>query len=510
MFPATRDPRSGFVLIVVLVIVMLMSVAAYGFLISMQTENIAARTSGDQLAAQQCALSGIEWAAALWELPTGQRKDLIAGGGGQRLFEVSLADEQTSADFTSGAKCLIVQPLPANLDELTELPLGMVNESGKIPLLTLLVWEKTHPGSGRNALMRLPGMTGPEADAMLDWIDADSQPRAEGAEADAYSQLPAPYLPRNGRPLDLDELLLVRGIDEFRLFGRTSTHIDATRRPAENRSLPAQPQRPWSEFLTVWSAERNAANDGSPRIFVNAPQLDRLHSRLIERLPVDWANFIILYRQFAPGAATQQSLEAGQITPNLSLPAKRPIESLLDLVNASIVMPQNGTSVTVKSPFKNDPATMQTQLPKLLDLLTVQPDPRIEGRININLASREVLLSIPGVDEGLAERILGARSMDRTGTAGRDHPAWLLTEGLVELPTMRKLLPFITVGGDVVRAEFWGIADFSSPMFRCEAIIDASERPARQVLFKELTPLPRETWEELLPQPNLKGAHGMR
>ena len=251
--------RNGFVLIVVLVIVMLMSVAAYGFLVSMQTENIAARTSGDQLAAQQCAYSGLEWAAAMLELPAAQRQELVAGGERQQLFDVSVSDEQSSTASAAGAKCLIVQPLPADPEQVTELPLGMINESGKIHLMTLLEWERTQPGAGRNALMRLPAMTGPEADAILDWIDADSQPRAEGAEADAYAQSPTPYSPRNGRPLDLDELLLVRGIDEFRLFGRDLPKAESARLASENRSLTVQSQRPWSEFLTVWSAERNAA-----------------------------------------------------------------------------------------------------------------------------------------------------------------------------------------------------------------------------------------------------------
>lgn len=502
-YPARRSHpavRRGFVLIVILIIVMLMSVAAYGFLVSMQTENLAARTSGDQLVTQQCAYSGIEWAAAMLELPAAQRKELVGKGGQQTLFEVSLGTEQGPEPTKSEPKCLILQPLPADPTELTELPLGMINESGKLNLMTLLEWEKLHPGSARSALLRLPGMTGADANAILDWIDADAQPRAEGAESDAYAQLTTPYAPRNGRPLDLEELLLVRGIDEFRLLGKAGPDTSSSRPTLGQRSPTTATQLPWCEYLTVWSAERNAAKDGTRRVFVNNSQMDQLHRQLAQRLPIDWANFIVLYRQFAPGPSTQQTLEANQITPNFSLPAKRPIASLLDLINVSIVMPHNGTTVTVKSPFKLDPAVMQTQLPLLLDLISIHPEERLEGRINISLAPREVLLALPGVDEGLAERLLGARSMDRTGSAGRDHPAWLLTEGLVDLPAMRKLLPLITVGGDVFRAEFWGLAESTSLMFRCEAVIDASVRPAKPVMFSDLTPLPREVWEELLPE----------
>ena len=58
-------------------------------------------------------------------------------------------------------------------------------------------------------LMAMPGMTDDVADAILDWIDEDDEPREYGAEWDYYAQLQPPYKPKNG-PLDtVEELLLV-------------------------------------------------------------------------------------------------------------------------------------------------------------------------------------------------------------------------------------------------------------------------------------------------------------
>lgn len=51
------------------------------------------------------------------------------------------------------------------------------------------------------------------ADSLADWIDNDSSPRANGAEAEYYQQLGIYDAPRNQGFLRVDEMLLVRGMD---------------------------------------------------------------------------------------------------------------------------------------------------------------------------------------------------------------------------------------------------------------------------------------------------------
>src|SRR5207247_2554528 len=68
-------------------------------------------------------------------------------------------------------------------------------------------------------LVKLPNMTPDIAAAIVDWVDADTQPRQGGAENEYYSGLTPPYRTRNG-PLDsIDELLLVRGVTPQLLYG---------------------------------------------------------------------------------------------------------------------------------------------------------------------------------------------------------------------------------------------------------------------------------------------------
>jgi general secretion pathway protein K len=51
------------------------------------------------------------------------------------------------------------------------------------------------------------------ADSLADWVDNDSSPRANGAEADYYQQLGIYDAPRNQGFARVDEMLLVRGMD---------------------------------------------------------------------------------------------------------------------------------------------------------------------------------------------------------------------------------------------------------------------------------------------------------
>lgn len=493
MTTSAQSSRRGTVLIVVLVLVLLMSVAAYGFLLAMQTENIAARASGDRLVAEQSAFSGIELFSVMLEMPRARRRELGGVADNPNMFGgVPLDDSLDAAD--EDAPRFIVTPPDSATDPQAPVRFGAVDESAKLHLSKLVEWDEVRPDSGRQALLRLSRMTPDVADAILDWVDADSQPRFEGAEDDAYAGLGTPVRPRNGRPFDLEELLLVRGVDQIQGFGSTADTLSDPELPSDDGSLS------WSQYLTVYSAERNESRDGLPRIFLNHPQLDLLHQQLIERMPVSWANFIVLYRQHASGRSTDQAITSDQITIDFTRPAVRRLESPLDLIEVVLSVPHQGRTVSVVSPWSSEPLMMQSQLPQLLDQVGVTAATVVEGRVNINLAPREVLLAVPGLDESLAERIIAARSMGSENNADRDHPTWLLAEGIVDLATMRQLLPNVNAGGDVFRAEFWGSAGQHAPVYRCEAVIAATEQMARQVYFRELTGV--KHWQsELSPDP---------
>jgi hypothetical protein len=130
---------------------------------------------------------------------------------------------------------------------------------------------------------------------------------------------------------------------------------------------------------------------------------------------------------------------------------------------------------------------MGDALSKILDFLTTDSAAVIRGRINVNLAPTLVLGCVPGIDDGLVTRIVSARGTpDAPDTVDRHNLAWLLSEGLVDLPQLKTLFPYLTASGDVYRAQIIGYFDDKGPSARAEVIIDATSTPAREVYWKDL------------------------
>ncbi|MEC9009273.1 MAG: type II secretion system protein GspK, partial [Planctomycetota bacterium] len=149
-----------------------------------------------------------------------------------------------------------------------------------------------------------------------------------------------------------------------------------------------------------------------------------------------------------------------------------------------------------ESPWAGDPGSMESYLPDLMDVLSVSDDPYIDGRINVNQARREVLLGVPGMTEELVDEILAARAVDsKTGEPSpelqeqRATAGWLVTEGLVELETMRLLDPFLTSRGAVFRMQVIGHFDAGGPFTRLEAVIDATGELPKVTFARDLTQL---------------------
>ena len=61
-----------------------------------------------------------------------------------------------------------------------------------------------------------------------------------------------------------------------------------------------------------------------------------------------------------------------------------------------------------------------------------------------------------------------------------------MTEGVVDLPTMKSLIRYLTSGGDVVRAQLVGRLDPAGPLRCMEVVIDAAHLPPRQIYRREL------------------------
>jgi hypothetical protein len=130
---------------------------------------------------------------------------------------------------------------------------------------------------------------------------------------------------------------------------------------------------------------------------------------------------------------------------------------------------------------------MRESLPRLLDAVTTFDGPVIRGRINVNLAPRVVLWAIPGLDRAAVEQIVAARgNRNSSHDPNRRYATWLLTEGVLDLPRMRKVEPCLTAGGDVYRAQMVGYYDDGGQSIRAQVVVDAAHSPPRVVYWKDL------------------------
>jgi DNA uptake protein ComE-like DNA-binding protein len=513
--------KPGVVLILVLVVVVMLSLGAYTYATLMRSHRTSALLTSRQLQAKLMVDSGVDYVRIYLSQPA----DAQAQAGGK--YNNPQAFQQLpilySEDPNERGYVTVVAPALDDDGNLAGIRFGLEDESARLNLNTLLTAEKQQAGSGRQLLMALPSMTEDVADAILDWIDTDDEPRELGAESEYYTALEPPYRPKNG-PLDtVEELLRVKGITPQLLFGsdvNRNGQIDpneAAGPPAAGGSSFASSgsgtaslssaatsttttdstgslDRGWSAYLTLHSMERNLNPEGQPRIHLNQSDLTQLYTELSEVLPADWATFIVAYRQGAPSTGGDEAQPVAGKALDLSLPAKRKFVQVLDLIDATVQVKFQGDeqASNVKSPFSSDLGAAVAYMPQLMDHVTVNPTVAIPGRININQAPACLLRGIPGISEEIIERILSSRGAETSEEQpNRRHETWLLAEGVVSLTEMKLLQPFINAGGHVYRAQVVGYFQSGEAAARVEAIFDATGSLPRVVLWRDMSHLGR-------------------
>lgn len=536
---ASVSGRSGMVLVVVLVVISLLSLAALTFAKLMMAEHEAADLAGRQIQGRMLAESGQE--AVTTFLGMELQNQIEAGGwyDNPNVFQGVLVVD--SAQPRKRGRFTVIAPALEN-GEPAGIRFGLENLSGRLNLNTLLSMEQSGADTGeeeempvgtssgatataamsaRDVLMQLPGMDEQIADCILDWMDADDEPREFGAEVDTYSSLDPPYAPKNG-PLDtIEELLLVQGVTPSLLFG-----VDANRNGYPDSGEPdplsiedvdnsdGSMNGGWAQYLTLTSGETHLRSDGEEKIDLNQSDLQALHDDLAAVLEQDWVNYIIAYRQNGPGQSSGGGASAGggsggggggggaggggassqpkdQLTGSLDLTAQaqQEISSVLDLIGGTATATTTGEqkSEVLNSPFADDPASMSSYLPELMDAVYAGD---FQGRISINQAPKVVLSCIPGMTPDMVDQIIARRQQDPIDA--QSDPllaceAWPLLDGMVTLEEMKQMQPYVTTGGCIYQAQIVGYFDEGGPTVRTEVIIDATNLPARIVSWRDMS-----------------------
>ncbi len=502
------------ILIVVLLVVALLALAAYTFAGLMVTHYGAAKLNGRQLQARALMESGVEFVRMYLLQTEAARMDAGGHFDNPTLFQANPVLPTNVPDAAQRGDFTVLSP---NLDDegnLAGVRYGLEDESTRLNINALVAIEKLRENAGRDLLMGLPGMTEDVADAILDWMDEDDEPRDYGAESSYYLGLQPPYQAKNG-PLDtVEELLLVRGVTPQLLFGTDTNRngmVDA--HEAGPSALPGQAtsamlpstydlsatslDRGWSGYLTLYSMEKNVNASGQPRIDLNQDDLSALYEQITATLNEDWARFIVLYRQNGPSGSTEAGEDiATAADPDLTKEGSHKLKQVLDLVGAKVeVAASDDGQAKVYGPvFGDSIPEMLVYMPILMDNVTVLASPTIPGRININQASRAILAGIPGMDDAMVSEILSQRAYESTTEAeatARAHETWLLTSGIVTLDEMKQLQPFICAGGDVFRAQIVGYFEDGGAASRAEVVFDATGAVPRVVSLRDISHLGR-------------------
>ncbi len=640
-----RTSRRGMALLVVVVLVMMIAIGAYRFSFYMESQYRLTRLNEEQSQARLASLSGLEYAASVLERPTARRVSIGWPDNAGLYRDVLLSGEVASTGVEQekgGWRFSLVAPPsvtgPSGLESRNpngrglpsgdgDKPLhyrfGFENESAKIHLPTLLKWDQLRPGWARAVLMGLPGA---EESTVDGWLQMLGRPSPGTASSNAGMDLGISdggmggadsFHPDALRMLwyggDFNQNYQVEPLEQ-RLTQNLTKSKDATfGRPTPGKSDTAV-MMPWNRYLTWRNGERNESREGSPRIFLNDPDLPNLHRRLLAIWPAEWANFVVAYRQYgvsmggtaralptnsnnvpsnapsrtgasqssSPGAGgtranagvrspglsapsspappvpippsnpldpritllppSSQSSSGGMQAPlhprfsvdsaslggvggapssssggggafipspssglpqpeyvtnwqpDMILPPRVTISSVLDLIGAEVELPpvvqgaegSNASAATgrnvakriLRSPFSNEMAEVRNYLRRLLDQSTVDPQPIAEGKIDVSEAPLEVLIAIPTMDIELAKRIIEQRSANRGDEGPRDTLAWMVESGLVDVARLRSLEPFATSRSDVYSVQSIGYRDPVSPVYRTTAIVDARQIPA--------------------------------
>lgn len=521
---AHERQRRGFVLLVVTIVVILLSLAAWSYMNKMSVEQEATMMYGRDVEARMAAESAIEYAAIqIGLLQTEQSQDVFHNPGlfrGQVLSEVDNARGQCR--FT------ILVPNELSSANGSSVRFGLARETAKFNINRLTEFEDDDDDTttSYDAISFVPGMTEEISNAVLDWIDSDEERRVGGAESADYQGLAIPYSARNAPLESVDELLQIQGITPALFYGE-----DANRNgmldPNEddgNESLPDDNADGildvgWREYFTASSKERNTTAAGDKKININGTILTELFDEIEEAFDTETATFIIAYRLWGnvnADPATVKSLTvdqkelaqaiAGSLTSqegisitragmNLNQVSAYSFRSIYDVIDAQVEAKINDAPQTVVSPWTS--ANLLDRMPDFEEGFTHVDDAFIDGRININIARREVLLAIPDMTETIANSIVDERpAIESTGAASaamsiRTSPTWLLGEGFVDLNTFRRLGPWLTTGGDIFSFQTLGHFDQGGPTTRLEAMIDATQNPPRVIFQRDLTSLGR-------------------
>jgi type II secretory pathway component PulK len=333
--------------------------------------------------------------------------------------------------------------LRSNLEDDQEFVFGLTDEAGKINLNS----------ASEEMLLRLPGMTSELAASIIDWRDEDDEISEGGAESEYYLLLAEPYECKNGPLETVEEILLIKGASKELLYGEDTNLngiLDDNENdgdesdPPDNRNGRLEPG--FYDYVTVYSTEASTGGEEegegeTTRINVNdAASRADLQSALEEIVSEE---------------------RALQIMGNISTSPN--YSSILDFYA------QSGMTVE--------------EFDQIADQLTTSDEGSRSGLVNVNTASKAVLLCLPDLDEQDVDALISYRE----GNSDLSSVSWV-TQAL-DSEKATAIGNYITVNSYQYSADIICLSGNGRTYKRYRAVFDMQAGSPQIVYWKSMTHL---------------------
>lgn len=441
----------------------LLSIVVIGTLHTSRIDLMIEKNYGDRIQAHYLALAGVEKTKALLYRDAQQR----ARSGRNHTGELyNSPDNFRDVRFGRGQFSIIRDGTEA---EGGGIIYGISDEESRLNLNS----------ASFEQVSNLDRMTPDVAAAIIDWRDEDNQPSPGGAESDYYASLRPPYLTRNAPFQTIRELLLVRGVSPELLFGTRRGEVhhvgDGEAGPASGQSGSG-----WADVLTVNSSVDNVSAAGEDQ--VNIQTADETALTSIPGITSDIARAIVAYRNQNRFESIVDLLDvtAAQNRGNPGPQAGNPGAQNFTVPQGQF--PQQGQTPGQPASNPSGPKVIGEQLlMDIADELTAQSGSELRGAINVNTASFEVLIGLPGMTRQLAYSIISYRQ----SSGFFPNIAYLLHVPGMSSQLLKQIAPLLSVRSETFRILSEGKIASSKVTQRIQEIVHIGLHSVTTVSYRE-------------------------
>ncbi len=439
-------PQRASILIGLLWCIALLSVVVVGALHTAQMDLQTGKNFGDKIQARYLALAGIEKAEALLYKDAHDRTHSGKNHTGD-LYD----DAQDFREIALGRGTFSLMRRGRD-DEGGGVLYGVADEESRLNVNT----------ANSDELTKIDGLNSDIARAILSW-------RGQGSnvmETEYYQAQHPPYQPRGAAFETVRELLMVREVTPDLLLGRDEHQngllddeaVDIHDPPKYQDSVSAT-DLGWADLMTVDSGVKNVNAAGDSR--VNIQNADETSLASVHGITANIAHAIVSYR----GKNNFQN-----------------IANLLDVTpptdNQNGGAPQNSPD---SSGASGGGVINESLLMQIADDVTTSGDKNLTGVVNINTASLDVLVCLPGIDRDLAQKIISHRQ----SSGFFANPAELLKVDGITPDLLKQIIPLVTARSETYRILAEGRVKSTGVRQRIQVIVRVNLDGVKTLSYRE-------------------------